>query len=93
MLDLVGEVFKCAKRNCLFRRIDYVSITDGGVRNYDLGMAFCPKGSTLKQGLLIPNALGIDILPGFDVVNSIHNETDSSPELIIEVVLRILANF
>lgn len=92
MFDLIGEIFKRTERNRLFGRINYISIADGGMRDNNLGMAFCPKGSTLEQRFLIPNTLRIDVLPGFDVVDCIHHEAGARPELVVEVVLRILAD-
>ena len=56
-------------------------------------MALSSEGSTLKQWLLIPDALKINILPCFDIINSINDEIKTSPELIVEEIFRITANF
>ena len=56
-------------------------------------MALSSEGSTFKQWFLVPNALKINILPSFDIINSINDEIKTSPELIVEEIFRITANF
>ena len=93
MFNLVGEVLQCAKRNRFLWGINNISVALGVVRDDDLGMTFCPKGSTFEERFFVPNALKIDILSGFDVVNSVNNKIQSSPEIIVEIIFGILADF
>lgn len=92
MLDLIREVLQCAQRNALLRRILDISVTNSRVRNNYLGVAFCTKSSTLEQRLLEPNALPIDILPSFYVINGIYYEGEVCPEIIVENGLILLTH-
>ena len=93
MFNLVGEVLQCAKRNRFLWGINNISVALGVVRDDDLGMAFCPKGSTFEQRFFVPYALMIDILSGAHIVNSVNHKVQSSPEIIIEVVFGVFAYF
>jgi hypothetical protein len=84
MFDLIGEVFECAERNTLFWRINYICVADRRVRYDDLGVAFGAESATFKQRFLKPNALTIDILPSFYVINCVDYKRKVIPEIVIK---------
>jgi len=45
MLNLIGEVFQCAKRNTFLRWINNISIANSDMRNDNLRMAFSSQSS------------------------------------------------
>ena len=49
-----------------------------------LGVCFRTKGARLKQGLLIPHTLLINVESCFDVVDGIDYEVEAQPEFVIE---------
>ena len=53
----------------------------------NLGVTFCPKGSTLEKGFPEPNTLGVDEEPSLDVVDGVDGKIKTFPKLIIEEAL------
>lgn len=87
MLNLIREVFQSAERNRFFWWVLNVSITDGIVRNNNLRVALGTESSAFEKGLFVPNTLLVDILPGFDIIDSIDDKVKSCPEVIVEKLL------
>lgn len=50
-------------------------------------MTFCTKGARLKQRLLEPYALIIDVLPCFHVIYSVYHQIQIVPESVVENIL------
>ena len=92
MFYLVREVLECAQRNALLRRILDVSVANSRVGNNYLGVAFCTKSSTFEQRLFEPDALPINILPCFYIIDGIYYEGEVCPEIIIKNGLVLLAH-
>ena len=55
-------------------------------------MTFSTQCSALKQWLLIPHALLINILSGLDVIDGIDYEVKSGPKVVVEKLFIFLAN-
>jgi hypothetical protein len=58
----------------------------------DLRVAFCAQSTAFEQWLFVPYALLVNVLSGFDVIDSVDNEIQSSPEVIIEILFIFLSD-
>jgi hypothetical protein len=52
-----------------------------------LGVCFRAKGARLKQGLLVPHTLLINVESCLDVVDGIDYEVEALPEFVVENTL------
>lgn len=87
MLNQVGEVSQGAHWDTLLWWILRVTVALGLVRHDHLGVSFGTEGTRLKEWLLIPHALLIDIETRLDVVDSVDDEVETLPELVVESAL------
>lgn len=62
------------------------------MRNDNLRMAFSSQSSWLEKWFFKPNALAINVLSCFYIVDCIDNKIKSSPEVIIKNDFILLAN-
>lgn len=92
MFNLIREVLQCAKWDRFFWWVNNISITQGVVGNNNLRVTFSTQCSALKQWLLIPHALLINILSGLDVIDGIDYEVKSGPKVVVEKLFIFLAN-
>lgn len=74
MFNLIREVLQCAKRNVLFWRIHQIVVAGSDMGQNDLRMAFGAESARLEERFLKPNALIVDILPCFDVIDSVDDQ-------------------
>jgi hypothetical protein len=84
VVDLIWEVFEGTEGNAFLRWVYNISVTDGSVRNDDLRVAFRTQSAAFEQRFFEPNTLTIDVLPGFNIIDSVDNEIEVSPEVIVE---------
>ena len=92
MLDLIREIFKGAKWNTFLRRINYIRVTNSRMRNNHLRVTFSSQGTTFKKRSFKPNTLAINILSCFYIINSIDDEIEVSPEVVIKERLILLTD-
>ena len=62
------------------------------MRNNHLGVGLGAEGTRLEERLLVPDALAIYVKPGLDVVDSVDDEIERFPELIIEKIFCLGGN-
>ena len=86
VLNLIRIQPECAKRNSFFRRITRVTVGCSLVRDNHLRVSLGTKCARFKQRLFVPDALAVDIEPGFDIVDGVDNEIERLPKLIIEKI-------
>ena len=87
MLDLIREVSKGAHRDGLLRRVLRVTISLSLVGDNHLGVGLGAEGAGLEERLLVPDALLIDIKSGLDVINSVNDEVERLPEVVVKEIL------
>ena len=74
MLDLVREIAKGAHRDRFFWRILRVAIALCLVGNNHLRVGLGAERARLKQRLFVPEAAGVNVKAGFDIVNRVYNK-------------------
>lgn len=87
MLDLIREVSKGAHRDGLLRRVLRVTISLSLVGHNHLGVGLGAEGARLEERLLVPDALRIDIKSCLDVINSVNDEVERLPEVVVKEIL------
>jgi hypothetical protein len=90
VLNLAGEVTKGTHRDSLLRRVLRVSVALSLVRDYHLWVCLGAKSARLEERLGIPDAAGVDVETSLNVINSIDNEVEVLPEVVIEDILGLL---
>ena len=90
VLNLAGKVTKCAHRDRLLRRVLRVSVALSLVRDDHLRVGLCAKSPRLEERLGIPDAAGVDVETSLDVINSVDNEVEVLPEVVVEDILGLL---
>lgn len=89
VLDLVREVSKRAHRDGLLGWILRVTVGLGLVRHDHLRVGLGAESTRLEQGLLVPDALTINVQSSLDVIDSINDEVKTFPEVVIELILGV----
>jgi hypothetical protein len=62
------------------------------MRDDHLGVGLGAESARLEQGLVVPDAAGVHVEAGLDVVDCIHDEVEAVPEAVIEDVLGLLSH-
>jgi len=84
MLDQVGEVTQSAHGDTFLWRVLRVTVAKGLVGDNHLRVGLGAEGAGLEERLLVPDALLIDVESGLDVIDSVNDEVEALPELIVE---------
>lgn len=74
MLNQVREKVNGANGNTLLRRVHRVRVTLSLIRQDHLSVSFGTKCPRFQKRFVKPNAPGIHVLPGLDIVHSIYCE-------------------
>ena len=89
MFDQVGEVSEGAHWDGLLRWILRVTVRLGLMRHDHLRVSLSSKSTGFKERLRVPNALSIDIKSSLDIVDSVDNEIERIPEVIIKQIFSV----